>query len=415
MYKLLIVDDEPLVQVGIKSMLNWADYDLEVIGTAVNGQIALNIIRDQNPDIIITDIKMPVMDGLELIRNVRNEYGPDYPDFIVLTSYEDFHMVKEAIKYQVTDYLVKVELTSETLSSSIIRALERVKKYKPKDDSDKETFDYVDGIMDKFFIKLLNNLFESEEQFYSQSKDLSLNFNYSKYVCCYGIFDESYSKNLTLEKKLSLFSSSIQMIKELANKYMPCYCIGLDSRHFALVFCYENSDNDSLSYINEVNEIVESINQSLLKYYKTSFLCKTGRAVNHPLNIYESCKMARDELKKTIDLAENGEADADNRIVRNVKKYIKEHATEKLSLNEVASAFGISPNYLSQLFSRFNDCGFSEYINICKISESKRLLATGNYKVYEVADLMGFESSFYFSKVFKKYEGISPTDYLNMQ
>ena len=112
-------------------------------------------------------------------------------------------------------------------------------------------------------------------------------------------------------------------------------------------------------------------------------------------------------------LFENHHKDYKNHIVTNVKKYINEHVTERLSLNEVAAVFGISPNYLSQLFGRYNELGFSEYINTCKIHEAKRLLDAGNLKVYEVADMMGFESSFYFSKVFKKVEGISPSDYVN--
>jgi two-component system response regulator YesN len=106
--------------------------------------------------------------------------------------------------------------------------------------------------------------------------------------------------------------------------------------------------------------------------------------------------------------------DHKNRIVSNVKKYISEHIHEKLPLEKVAAAFGISPNYLSQLFGKYSDLGFSEYVNACKIRESKELLATDNYKVYEVADMLGFESSFYFSKVFKRIEGIAPTEYLNL-
>lgn len=74
-----------------------------------------------------------------------------------------------------------------------------------------------------------------------------------------------------------------------------------------------------------------------------------------------------------------------------------------------------SPNYLSQLFGKYNDTGFNEYVNSCKIGESKKLLAEGNYKVYEIAETLGFESAFYFSKVFKKIEGVSPTEYQNAQ
>lgn len=79
MYKLLIVDDEPLVQVGIKSMLNWSELNIEVIGTAVNGQAAFKMIEEQAPDIVITDIKMPVMNGLELIRRCRERFGSEHP------------------------------------------------------------------------------------------------------------------------------------------------------------------------------------------------------------------------------------------------------------------------------------------------------------------------------------------------
>lgn len=117
--------------------------------------------------------------------------------------------------------------------------------------------------------------------------------------------------------------------------------------------------------------------------------------------------------QQLCELFEGHHRDYKNHIVANVKKYINEHVTQRLSLNEVAAVFGISPNYLSQLFGKHNDLGFSEYINTCKVNESKRLLDEGNLKVYEVADMLGFESSFYFSKVFKKLEGVSPTEYIN--
>ena len=75
MIKVLIADDEPLVQAGIKSMINWSDLDMSIVGTASNGAIAYNMIQEFNPDIIISDIKMPVMSGLELAKNAvtKNE------------------------------------------------------------------------------------------------------------------------------------------------------------------------------------------------------------------------------------------------------------------------------------------------------------------------------------------------------
>ncbi len=99
--------------------------------------------------------------------------------------------------------------------------------------------------------------------------------------------------------------------------------------------------------------------------------------------------------------------------MENVKKYVKEHINEKLSLNAVSEIFNISPNYLSVLFSKFNDVGFTDYINQCKIEVAERMLMEGDYKIYEISDKLGFESAFYFSRVFKKVTGVSPRNYVS--
>lgn len=526
MYKLLIVDDEPLVQVGIKSMLNWSELNIEIAGTAVNGQAALRLIEEHSPDIVITDIKMPVMSGLELIRCCRERYGNERPWFLILTSYEDFHMVKEAITYQVTDYLVKLELTPESLRDAISRVTEQIRKTEEKHPSAENL---VHPFYDKFFIRLLNNLFESEEQFTLQSRDLNLDFHYRSYICCYGEMSSNQAATLPMEKQLALFSSSMQMLKELCGKYYPCYGLSLDTRHFALIFCFE----EGITHSRELPGILSGISDTLQKYYNVSFHCGIGNPVAHPQAVCDSYQQSRQAcqfcgettpiisfddcvqldsghssfnislfrgdltkafeeydaqaLSQTLDtlcelflahphrytqamdgacnilflalsllqdgeqlvsgffqdnpegyrsiyqqtsveqivswlgffkqqlclLFENHHKDYKNHIVTSVKKYIGEHVNERLSLNEVAAVFGISPNYLSQLFGRYNDMGFSEYINSCKIQEAKRLLDEDTLKVYEVAEKLGFESSFYFSKVFKRVEGVSPTDYIN--
>lgn len=159
MIKLLIVDDEPLVQIGIKSMLRWDELGIEVCGTAMNGKAALEMIRQYRPDIVITDIKMPVMNGLELVKICRDEFGP-IPLFIILTSFEEFSLIKEAMSYQAVDYLIKLELDPGSLKSSIEKASERLEELKAK-----ESFRQNQGrptllsYHDKFFMRLLHNLF----------------------------------------------------------------------------------------------------------------------------------------------------------------------------------------------------------------------------------------------------------------
>lgn len=528
MYQLLIVDDEPLVQAGIRSMLNWNELNIEICGTAMNGQAALRIIEEKSPDIVITDIKMPVMSGLELAKVCRERYGENCPYFIILTSYEDFRMARDALSYQVSDYLVKLELTPEVLKNAIDRVLTQIFHSRKKQLSAVNNHPFYD----KFLISLLHNLFESEEQFRLQSRDLNLNFDYGAYVCCYGEIISPQADQMSAEKQMPLFTSSLQMIRELGSKYLPVYALSLDLRHFALIFCFADS-SDTADYVENLTDILQNISGTLQNYYNVSLRCGIGLPVQTPDTICDSYQYARQIFQNTeskdciaafdtdysqenakksfnislfkkdltrafeeydpdilentmqalydlfrdhpghyvqaldaasnilylsISLLQDGESivsgffagDADgyrslykqsnvehviqwlqffcdklcelfrtrrkdykNHIVTNVRKYINEHVSERLSLNEVAAVFGISPNYLSQLFSKYNDTGFSEYINICKVTEAKRLLEEENWKVYEVAEALGFESAFYFSKVFKRVEGVSPTEYVN--
>ena len=102
-------------------------------------------------------------------------------------------------------------------------------------------------------------------------------------------------------------------------------------------------------------------------------------------------------------------------VISSVQKYIQNHIEERLTLNEVAAVFGLSPNYLSVLFKKTCNVGFSEYITQMKVSKAKSMLLDQDLRVYEVADRLGFESAFYFSKVFKKVAGVSPREFVQQK
>ena len=108
MHRVLIVDDEPIILSGIRHLIDWSAYDAEIAGSAVNGEEAYRIICSEQPDIVITDIRMPIMDGLALAGRCSEEF-PDIV-FIVLTSLAEFSLAKEAIGYGISDYLLKTEL-----------------------------------------------------------------------------------------------------------------------------------------------------------------------------------------------------------------------------------------------------------------------------------------------------------------
>ncbi|WP_054705264.1 response regulator transcription factor [Bacillus sp. JCM 19041] len=105
MYKVLIADDEWMIREGVKRLIPWEEYGFEIIGLASNGQEALDLYREMMPDLIVSDIRMPIMDGLALIKKIRAEN--DTVDFLVLSGYADFHYAKQAIGQRVAGYLLK--------------------------------------------------------------------------------------------------------------------------------------------------------------------------------------------------------------------------------------------------------------------------------------------------------------------
>ena len=531
MTKLLIVDDEPLVQIGIKSMLNWADYGIEVCGTAVNGANALELIEEYSPEIVITDIRMPIMNGLELAKTCKETYGK-IPLFIILTSYEEFQLVKEALSYQVVDYLVKLELDAATLGESIGRALYRLKELKATEEIRSTGKPLLQVYHDKFFLRLLHSLFDNEEQFDLQVKDLSLDFSDRCYVAVQcGIHEEPQAAVMEHEKLLNLYNSTIQMAGEIVGKHLPCHVISLDMKHFVVLFHVPAMED--LDY-GKILEALTNAASMVHNYFNVWLTMGIGSAGDAPLKICSSFQDARmafatadrehpiinctqatpealknsfnisvfknditqafeefdtDILYRTltqmmevfasnpmrylqaidgacnilylaISLLPEGETTMSEifagysdgyrsiyrlnnveqvlewmttlrdglceilksrkvtykeHVITNVKKYIQSHIEERLTLNDVAAIFGLSPNYLSVLFKKTCDVGFSEYITQMKVTKAKTMLLEQDMKIYEVANELGFESAFYFSKVFKKVEGISPREYVQQK
>ncbi len=530
MIKLLIVDDEPLVQIGIKSMLNWADYGIEICGAAMNGAVALDMIEEYSPEIVIADIRMPIMNGLELAKTCRDTYGR-IPLFIILTSYEEFELARQALAYEVVDYLIKLELDAQSLAKSIENTLKRLNELKATEAIRTSGRPLLQTFLDKFFLRLLHNLFDNEEQFRLQAKDLNLNFDHKYYVAAHCEILEERVQDMTHDQLMNLYASTLQMVRDILNRHLPCHVISLDMKHFSVIFYFSSVDSQGQD---RMMEALHNAGTMVHNYFNVLITVGIGSVVDAPLKISDSYQDARiafnsatpqdpyrdynqvkpeaiknsfnitlfrsdltrafeefdssvlqDTLSQIIDLfrqnplrylqaidgacnilylalsllpggeetlSEIFQDDADGyrsiyrmgnveqvadwmtrlrdglcdtlktkrvtykeHVVVSVQKYIQNHVEERLTLNEVAAVFGLSPNYLSALFKKTCNVGFSEYITQMKISRAKSMLLDQDLKVYEVADRLGFESAFYFSKVFKKVAGVSPREFVQQK
>lgn len=296
MIKLLIVDDEPLVQIGIKSMLNWADYGIEVCGTAMNGEAALSMIKEFAPELVITDIKMPIMNGLDLVKTCRERYGP-IPVFIVLTSYEEFQLVRTALSYQVADYLIKLELDQDSLAASVNLALNRLREHRASQAyQNSGARPILQGYQDKFFLRLLHNLFDSEEQFRLQVEDLKLDFQDSCYIAAHCEICESTQKEINLSQLVNLYSSSLQMIREILSRYLACYTVSLDLKHFSIIFHFSSPEDLDWKLIDSA---LNSACSMIHNYFSVWFSAGLGNPANQPMLISHSYQEARQAASLT--------------------------------------------------------------------------------------------------------------------
>ena len=529
MIKVLLVDDEPLVLVGLQSMLCWADYGAEIVGTARNGKQAIELIDSLAPDLVITDIKMPVQTGLEVIQQSRERHG-DVPVFIVLTSFEEFGFATEALRAGAVDYLVKLELTPQNLSDAIGRAAARVHEL------DKRRTPHIDGaytglqkFKDKFFIRLYNNLFDSKEQYLVQRDELGLSLAENCYAVVYCEVGGAVTIPMGQQKLMALYVSTLKITVDTVRKYLPCHATELDIRHFNLLLCI----SDETNWQETARKALTRAATMVRNYFSVQLLCGVGlpqtdvffvcdsyrsarriavtcleenpiafagedtleqypKAVFNISQYRQSLQRALEEMNTealyttvteitdafsdpsarleqamdaacnllymTLSLLPDGETNAEQiftdyadsyrclyrcktipqccewmlrlrdglceilqnrhqnykeRIVANVQEYIKANLDKKLSLQQVAAVFNFSPNYLSQLFARNAGESFVGYITEARIHAAKTMMSTTNKKIYEIAQELGFESAFYFSKVFKKGTGMSPREYLN--
>ncbi len=124
MIKVLLVEDDKLVRKSLITAFDWAKFDMEIVGDSKNGEKALEFLREQKVDLIITDLAMPIMSGIELIRKVKQWYPSVF--IVVLSLHQDFEYIQEAMRLGAIDYIAKVELDTNSMDETLERIHNRI-------------------------------------------------------------------------------------------------------------------------------------------------------------------------------------------------------------------------------------------------------------------------------------------------
>ncbi|GKX32259.1 DNA-binding response regulator [Vallitalea longa] len=414
MIKMMIVDDEPLIRKGFTITIDWESYGIVIVGEAANGKEALVKIEKLEPDIIVTDIKMPIMDGIDLSKEITKKYSDI--KIIILSGYNEFEYAQQILKTNACDYLLK-PVNVEELIKLVIKLKGEIIKHKEKKEiinkKDKLIECYKDDIKSKILKDILIPNYSSSNDILEQAKFIGLDLEGESYCVFIVKMDMEVAKGQRyLTKKQKDIGNLIRDILQIYNfKGFICYT------HYNFLACIlVNNKELKNAYI----QFYENLKDNLSKSIEEKFCIGVGTICNNIHEISDSYKNAKYVLDNLTFLGKNSVVFYDNKdsninkykkIVKVAIDYVYANYDRNITLAQVAEFVLISPNYFSKIFKEETNKNFIDWLNELRIHKAKNLLKDPLLKIYEVAEKVGYSDYKYFSYNFKKYTGISAKDY----
>ena len=395
MINVLIADDEPRIRRGIKSIINWEEFGLKIIGEAEDGEIALEIAKETKVDIFLLDICMPFLNGLDLINELNNIL--DNPIIIIISGHDEFSYAQSALQLKVFDYILK-PIDREILKASILKAKNEIVKR----ENNKQTQEFTSLQLKKSKIYLKENFMKDLVKGNFTNTDICDEMKY---------FNIKYSQAMgiiiikILEKRESIIENKWQ-------KDLLCYAIENIAKDLMYSFNNLNVFTDSKKQVVIISDILEikkwkeicvEIENEISKYLKIDVIIESEFLERDPMKTHviykELCNKLIEKSKKTP-------------IVIEVQKYIdRNYSKDTISITEVADKVGISQTYLTKLLKKELGMTFIDYLTLVRIKNSIILMKDPSIKICEISELVGYSTQHYFSNVFKKFIGVAPLDY----
>lgn len=346
MIRVVFVDDEMLVKLGLRSAIDWNQEGFEIVGEASNGQEGIQLIKSLQPDLVISDIVMPGMDGIEMYQTLKEDGIA--PIFIVLSSYDQFDMVKRAMKAGARDYLLKLSLNAQSLHE-LLQEIRAEVEEKRNEDSEKTIRDDTES-------ESVSGQFELNRIYlYGLLLGEKVNPGYLQH--CFTktggrnrvLYVATDAARLMISKSETERKTYIRTIRslldEISSEFGEAYCIEWENSNYVVIL--EASLSESI-----FREIAEAMTVSLDNYGNLQSSIGIS-AVTELSDLQEAYKMAR---RISEDLTYNGYGNI--QFYQNVNQElpeINEKMNNLLDLERLRSICEmLNEGDLSQYFNEFN-------------------------------------------------------------
>lgn len=233
MIKILIADDEPLVRAGIKAVIPWNDHGFDVIGEVSDGNEAYEKILALKPDILITDIKMPGMDGITLLKKLKQEKVSIQS--VVLSCFDEFELVREAMKYGARDYILKLSIDP----AKILEVLGEIRQDLADLPENEPHFSLnTDDLKYLFIKKLQNRGFTSDEQIENVLHNIQLTISLKNYYLMRFTFEPETAKIPDDNRRKMIYN----LLNQLCQRYPGNELFSLDEKGYLIIQNAEKND-----------------------------------------------------------------------------------------------------------------------------------------------------------------------------
>ena len=473
MYSVLLIDDESWVLEDLKSLLNWEENGFKIIGEANDAESAKNIIETERPDVVISDIRMPGLSGIQLLETYQNA------DFsfktIFVTAYGKFEYAKKALELGADGYLLKPVVTEELLTT-----LSKVKKQLDNNGATNTVLEWektqklyalLDGVeseeeseklfeeigipcvSETYVLVVIKEPYEKVKELFCDFSMHTTILSVSPKSCLVYIHSKTPYFNIITYKNMLLELKGISKNKDVClgisrmtdkkRKFRIAYSQAESALYYSFVnrlranvFSVKNENTQELislisrqKSLTQKKEILNILSDELRQRH--IYGKKLEEVLEHlvrqldidydlyALDIKELTEqfVSVDKFLVYLDECINDSSRKRNKkttsrgIVKEIIEYIQSGYDQKIMINDLAQQFFLNPSYLSNLFKQETGKSFTAYLVECRLKKAAEFLETTDLTLYEISAKVGYEDYFHFSKLFKKHMDISPANY----
>lgn len=391
-WKVLIADDESIIREGILSSLNWEQLGLEVVAEAEDGEEALELARKHSVHILLVDLNMPIMNGMSLIKHMREEL-PDCK-IIIITGHDEFAYAQAAIRMNVDDYILKPVNPAQ-----------------------------LADVLTKITKQMASSL-EKEEHLQMASKQIERNFSLLRERFCLewmdgGLSEVEIREQLVFLKMPDRAPSTLGVIQWSGNSRGKELLSERDRQ--LILFAIENIVEELLSPYTLVKfrdhlgmlvvllwdpvpaNAIEKMDAAVQMYLKITIASQFLTGIEGVTGVSNVYQQARTSLYKEAHLSP---------FVRLAKDFIAQrYSNPEITLEMIANEMKVSPVYLGRIFKQELGIPFVNMLTHTRIKQAIHYLSTTDMSIIEISEKVGYDSQHYFSTAFKKVVGIAPNQY----